>query len=91
VLMPRLGGREVLRRLRRARDWTPVVPFTQVGTVAERVLTLQEGADDVLDRQTRQARRTGKELALTPPPGLLPSPRGSPAPPVLREGQVQPL
>ena len=50
VLMPRLDGREVLRRLRRAGDWTPVILLTRVGTPAERALTLQEGADDYLNK-----------------------------------------
>ena len=34
VLMPRLNGREVLRRLRQADDWTPVILLTQIGTPA---------------------------------------------------------
>ena len=32
VLMPRLGGREVLRRIRHAGNWTPVILLTQVGS-----------------------------------------------------------
>ncbi len=50
VLMPRLDGRETLRRLRRGNDWTPVILLTQVGTPAERALSLQEGADDYLNK-----------------------------------------
>ncbi len=50
VLMPRLDGREVLRRLRQIGDWTPVILLTRVGTPAERALTLQEGADDYLNK-----------------------------------------
>lgn len=105
VLMPRLDGREVLRRLREADDWTPVILLTQVGTPAERAMSLQEGADDyvnkpfdpmelvariqavlrrtrhgamplsgfrtlasgdlLIDRQSRQARLAGEDLALT--------------------------
>ncbi len=48
--MPRLDGRETLRRLRRANDNTPVIVLSQIDTVAERVLTLQDGADDYLNR-----------------------------------------
>lgn len=48
VLMPRLDGREVLRRLREKGDWTPVVLLTQVGESAERAMALLEGADDRL-------------------------------------------
>ena len=44
VLMPVLDGRSVLRRLRRADNWTPVILLTQVGESTERAMALQEGA-----------------------------------------------
>jgi DNA-binding response OmpR family regulator len=50
ILMPRLGGREMLRRLRRAGDWTPVILLTQVGESTERAMALEEGADDYLNK-----------------------------------------
>lgn len=50
VLMPRLDGREVLRRLRQGGNWTPVILLTQIGTPAERALSLQEGADDYINK-----------------------------------------
>ena len=50
VLMPGLDGREVLRRLRRAGNWTPVILLTQVGESTERALALEEGADDYLNK-----------------------------------------
>jgi DNA-binding response OmpR family regulator len=50
VLMPRLDGRETLRRLRRAGDWTPVILLTQVGESSERAMALDEGADDYLNK-----------------------------------------
>jgi len=50
VLMPHLDGREVLRRLRRAGDWRPVILLTQVGEATERALALEEGADDYLNK-----------------------------------------
>lgn len=50
VLMPGMDGREVLRRLRQANDWTPVILLTQVGNSTERALSLQEGADDYLNK-----------------------------------------
>jgi DNA-binding response OmpR family regulator len=50
VLMPRLDGREVLRRLRQQGDWTPVILLTQVGASAERAMALEEGADDYLNK-----------------------------------------
>ena len=50
VLMPRMDGREVLRRLRRANIWTPTILLTQVGEAYERALALEEGADDYLNK-----------------------------------------
>ncbi len=50
VLMPRMDGREVLRRLRHENNWTPTILLTQVGESAERALALEEGADDYLNK-----------------------------------------
>ena len=50
VLMPRLDGREVLRRLRNRGDWTPIILLTQVGESAERAMALTEGADDYINK-----------------------------------------
>lgn len=50
VLMPRMDGREVLRRLRRAGTQTPTILLTQVGDAVERALALEEGADDYLNK-----------------------------------------
>jgi DNA-binding response OmpR family regulator len=50
VVMPRLDGREVLRQLRHAENWTPVILLTQVGTPTERAMSLQEGADDYINK-----------------------------------------
>jgi DNA-binding response OmpR family regulator len=50
VLMPRLDGREVLRRLRRIGLQTPAILLTQVGDANERALALEEGADDYLNK-----------------------------------------
>jgi DNA-binding response OmpR family regulator len=50
VLMPKLDGREALRRLRRAGNWTPIILLTQVGESAERAMALGEGADDYLNK-----------------------------------------
>ena len=50
VLMPNLDGREVLRRLRRSGNWTPIILLTQVGEASERALALEEGADDYLNK-----------------------------------------
>jgi DNA-binding response OmpR family regulator len=50
VLMPRLNGRETLRRMRERGDWTPVILLTQVSGKAERIMALEEGADDYLNK-----------------------------------------
>lgn len=50
VLMPRLDGRETLRRLRGTGNWTPVILLTQVGESTERAMALEEGADDYLNK-----------------------------------------
>jgi DNA-binding response OmpR family regulator len=50
VLMPRMDGRETLRRLRQANIWTPTILLTQVGEASERALALEEGADDYLNK-----------------------------------------
>ena len=50
VLMPRMDGREVLRQLRQAGSWIPIILLTQVGEAAERAMALEEGADDYLNK-----------------------------------------
>jgi DNA-binding response OmpR family regulator len=50
ILMPKVDGREVLRRLRQADDWTTVILLTQVGESTERAMALEEGADDYLNK-----------------------------------------
>ena len=50
VLMPRLDGRELLRLLRQAGNWTPVILLTRVGEASERAMALEEGADDYLNK-----------------------------------------
>jgi DNA-binding response OmpR family regulator len=50
VLMPGLNGREVLRRLRQRDPHTAVIMLTKVGDATERGLTLEEGADDYVNK-----------------------------------------
>ena len=50
VLMPKMDGREALRRLRQQDNWTPVILLTQVGESTERAMALEEGADDYLNK-----------------------------------------
>ena len=50
VLMPRMNGRETLRRMRKSNIWTPAILLTQVGEASERAIALEEGADDYLNK-----------------------------------------
>ena len=50
IMMPRLDGREMLRRLRRDGNWIPVILLTQVGSSTERAMALDEGADDYINK-----------------------------------------
>jgi len=50
VMMPLMGGREVLRQLRGGENWTPVIMLTQVGESSERTMALLEGADDYINK-----------------------------------------
>jgi DNA-binding response OmpR family regulator len=50
VLMPKVDGREVLRTIRQAGNWTPIILLTQVGEASERAMALEEGADDYLNK-----------------------------------------
>lgn len=50
VIMPRLNGRAVLRRLRGEGNWTPIILLTHIGEVSERVMALEEGADDYINK-----------------------------------------
>lgn len=50
VLMPGLDGRETLRRLRKQQNWTPIILLTQISGTPERIMALEEGADDYLNK-----------------------------------------
>lgn len=50
VMMPHVDGREVCRRLRAAGNWTPIILLTQVGGPTERAMSLEEGADDYINK-----------------------------------------
>jgi DNA-binding response OmpR family regulator len=50
VLMSNLDGRETLRQLRKREDWTPVILLTQVAGTAQRIMAIEEGADDYLNK-----------------------------------------
>lgn len=50
VVMPRIDGREFVRRLRADGRWMPVILLTAVGESYERSAALDEGADDYLNK-----------------------------------------
>lgn len=50
VLMPKMDGRELLRTLRQADNWVPIILLTQVGEAFERAMALEEGADDYINK-----------------------------------------
>ena len=55
VLMPRMDGRELVRRVRAGGAWTPIILLTQVDASYERVSALDDGAVDHRVREIRQA------------------------------------
>lgn len=50
ILMPGMDGREVCRRLRQANNWTPIIMLTQIDATGEKISSLEEGADDFLNK-----------------------------------------
>jgi len=50
LMLPRLGGLEVCRRLRRDAERVPIVVLTALGEEEDRVLGLELGADDYLTK-----------------------------------------
>jgi len=50
LMLPRLGGLEVCRRLRRDAERVPIVMLTALGEEEDRVLGLELGADDYLTK-----------------------------------------
>ncbi|MBN1264964.1 MAG: response regulator transcription factor [Anaerolineales bacterium] len=74
VLMPRLDGRETLRRIRQSGDWIPIILLTQVGESTERAMALEEGADDYLNKPFDPQELTARMKAVLRRvrPGMLP-------------------
>ncbi|HEY2766027.1 MAG TPA: response regulator transcription factor [Pseudonocardiaceae bacterium] len=50
VMLPRLSGLEVCRRLRQGQVWVPVLMLTARDAVADRICGLDGGADDYLTK-----------------------------------------
>jgi DNA-binding response OmpR family regulator len=79
VLMPRMNGRETLRRMRKSNIWIPTILLTQVGARIHAVLRRARSAgqslfsarrlasfDLILDRQSRRIFLADESLNLTP-------------------------
>jgi DNA-binding response OmpR family regulator len=50
IMMPVMDGREVCRQLRQAGNWTPIIMLTQIQATGEKISSLEEGADDYLNK-----------------------------------------
>ena len=50
VIMPEMDGRDFLRTLRQEQYNIPIIMLTQVETTYEKVMTLNEGADDYINK-----------------------------------------
>lgn len=50
VMLPKMDGREVLRKLRQVENWVPVMLLTQLGGPVQQTLGLRDGADDYIDK-----------------------------------------
>jgi two-component system OmpR family sensor kinase len=50
ILLPKTSGRDILRQLRQNNNWVPVILLTQVSVPMERIVSLQEGADDYINK-----------------------------------------
>ena len=77
VLMPKMDGRQLLRQLRQAGDWTPIILLTQVGESFERAMALEEGADDYINKpfDPRELVARIRSVLRRARPGSLRSPR----------------
>jgi two-component system response regulator MprA len=79
VMMPRLDGLEVCRRLRKAGDRTPVLMLTARDAIDDRVEGLDVGADDYLVKPFApflRRRRRRREADLRRPRARSDRPRG---------------
>lgn len=80
IMLPELSGMEVLRRIRRSQDETPVIMLTAKNTIPDKVSGLDQGANDYIPKpfeieelfariraclRTSQARHTGKNAELS--------------------------
>lgn len=64
LMLPRLDGLSVIRRLREARSRTPVIILSAKGSVDDRVQGLQSGSDDYLTKPFAIAELVARVQAL---------------------------
>jgi two-component system, OmpR family, response regulator len=82
VMLPKMDGFEVCRRLRTSGVWSPVLMLTARDSVEDRVMGLDTGADDYLTKPFSFAELSARLRALVR--------RGSPArPTVLEAGDLR--
>src|SRR3954470_4797350 len=82
LMMPRVDGLEVCRRMRAAGDRTPVLVLTARDAVSDRVAGLDAGADDYLVKPFALDELLARLRALTRRPATL-------LPPILSVGELQ--
>lgn len=63
IMLPKMDGREVLRRLRTARD-VPVIFLTAKGALEDKVMGLEEGADDYIVKPFEMAEVSARVRSL---------------------------
>lgn len=85
VMLPGMSGIEVCQQLRAARDVTPVLMLTAMGSVKDRVLGLRCGADDYLTKPFAFDELLARIEALRRRAGASLTPRD----PVLRAGPIE--
>ena len=74
VMLPELGGLEVLRKIRDASN-VPVLMLTARGDDVDRIVGLEVGADDYLAKPCKRSRAAGPDTRHPAPGGA----RGRPA------------
>lgn len=78
IMLPELSGYEVLKRLRAAENWTPVLMLTAKDGEYDEADAFDLGADDYLSKPfsfvvllARLRRRVGAQTRLPDPPGAV--------------------
>lgn len=64
IMLPRMNGLEVCRRLRARREYTPVLMLTARATEVDKVLGLEMGADDYMTKPFSVAELTARVKAI---------------------------